>query len=49
MRKQFIPSDDMTIAEQQCPWACAIMRVEGGWMCYESNDDFVRDFNQIYP
>ena len=27
-------------AQQECPWACKIVRVEGGYKCFESIDDY---------
>jgi hypothetical protein len=27
-------------AARLCPWAARIIEVDGGWMCFESVDDF---------
>lgn len=47
MRTEFIadiycPDDMPTLknAENECPWACKIVKVEGGWRCFESIDDY---------
>jgi hypothetical protein len=48
MRKIFVPIFELDIANEeevieevvkQFPWADVITRVDGGYMCFESNDD----------
>jgi hypothetical protein len=40
MRQQFVQVDTREQAEEQCPWACEIVEVEGGWQCFESVSDY---------
>ena len=51
MRKIFVPIFELDNVEikavaKQFPWADVIVRVDGGYMCFESNDDFVIWQNQ---
>jgi hypothetical protein len=39
MRKSFVQVASREEAETACPWACEIIEVYGGWMCFESGDD----------
>lgn len=39
MRTQFVQGD-RTDAENECPWASVILGVIGGFMCFESVDDY---------
>lgn len=39
MRQSFAQVETREEAEIECPWACEIIEVEGGWMCFESADD----------
>ena len=34
-------------AEAECPWACAIEEVEGGWVAFESATDWETWLNQV--
>ncbi len=46
-------TDDDVIARTKeqafdlCPWACEVERVEGGWMVFESDDDYRTWLNQL--
>ena len=40
MRQEFVETDDKAKAEKECPWAGYVKEVEGGFMCFESTDDF---------
>ena len=55
MRTIFVPLFELDITNvkevieevaKQFPWADVIARVDGGYMCFESNDDFVIWHNQ---
>lgn len=39
MRKQFI-NGTLEFAKEECPWAAKIVRVKGGYMCFESVADY---------
>lgn len=39
MRKQFVPAATRYAALKACPWACAALRVNGGYLCFESAAD----------
>lgn len=39
MRREFVEVETREEAEQLCPWACEIVEVEGGWLCFESAAD----------
>lgn len=39
MRKEIAEVETKEQAENQCPWACEILEVEGGFMCFESATD----------
>jgi len=39
MRQQFIETTDKDYATTQCPWACECVKVNGGYMCFESATD----------
>jgi len=39
MRKQFVPAMTRKQAADACPWASEIIKVEGGYMCFESVED----------
>lgn len=41
MRKEFVQVDTDVEAIAQCPWACCLEKVEGGWMCFESAGDYL--------
>lgn len=40
MRKQFVEYSPEINAYDVCPWASVVEIVEGGWMCFESWDDY---------
>lgn len=42
MRKVFLEIENVKShlkAIDVCPWSAKVLRVEGGWMCFESADD----------
>jgi hypothetical protein len=39
MRKQFVRCDSNAEAERVCPWVALMVKVDGGWMCFESIAD----------
>jgi hypothetical protein len=40
MRKKFIQCENRQQAGEECPWAAIIVSVDGGYMCFESYDDY---------
>ena len=46
MRKEFIEVKTRKEAEELAPWACKILKVEGGYRAYESIDEFLQDNKQ---
>jgi hypothetical protein len=40
MRTQFIQTENLSDAENDAHWAAEIVEVEGGFMVFESVDDF---------
>lgn len=40
MRTQFIGACPIEQAEATAPWAAIITAVDGGWMAFESSDDY---------
>lgn len=40
MKKEFIECKDRRTAYRRCPWAAKIVKVEGGYMAFESLDDY---------
>jgi len=40
MRIRFVPAVTRRQAAAECPWAARIVRVDGGWMCFESLTDY---------
>lgn len=40
MRQEVVECKTRKQAEKQCPWAEKIVKVEGGYMCFESNVDY---------
>jgi hypothetical protein len=40
MRKEFVVCHTRSIAARKCPWAVVIAAVDGGFMCFESRDDY---------
>jgi hypothetical protein len=39
MRKQFVECKRRSQAVKICPWAAVIIKVDGGYMCFESTND----------
>ena len=39
MRK-LVKTESVEIAQDECPWACVFIEVDGGFMCFESWDDY---------
>jgi hypothetical protein len=39
MRKEFIPVDSLEYADEWAPWAAIVVKVEGGFMAFESKDE----------
>ena len=40
MKKIFIDAKTKNQARKICPWACKIVKAEGGYWCFESADDW---------
>jgi len=40
MRKEFVECASYGTAKRHCPWAAIIARVEGGFMAFESIQDY---------
>lgn len=40
MRTEFIECRSRSTAKRRCPWAAVIARVEGGYRCFESVEDY---------
>jgi len=40
MRIRFVATVTRRQAAVECPWAARIVRVDGGWMCFESLTDY---------
>lgn len=40
MRKQYVNCKYRYQARKACPWASVIHKTEGGYMCFESVDDY---------
>jgi len=40
MRQQFVDCKSRKTAWRRCPWAAAIIKVEGGFLAFESLDDW---------
>lgn len=40
MRQKFVECKSWYYAEKECPWANKIAKVFGGYMCFESIDDY---------
>jgi len=41
MKKQFLSCKDRKTAQRRCPWAAKIVKVELGYICFESIDDYL--------
>jgi hypothetical protein len=46
MKKEFIECKSRSTAKRRAPWACKIVKVEGGFMAFESWEDFEVWHNQ---
>ena len=46
MRSKFVECKSKTIAVNECPWASVVIRVTGGWLCFESYSDYMVWKNQ---
>jgi len=46
MRKEIIECETLEQAQEQAPWSSKIEKIEGGFMAFESNDDFLTWSNQ---
>ena len=46
MKTQFIETESRYQAKKQCPWASRTAKVFGGFMCFESVDDYKTWKNQ---
>jgi hypothetical protein len=40
MQTQFVQTDTRKAAANACPWAAVIVKVCGGYMCFESRADY---------
>lgn len=40
MRQKFIQASKKSEAKKECPWACLVIKVDGGYMCFESPVDY---------
>ena len=40
MRTGFIETKKRATAKRECPWAEKIVKVEGGYRCWESTQDY---------
>ena len=40
MRTQFVQTSSRKTAEAECPWAAKIVKVDGGYMAFESIADY---------
>jgi hypothetical protein len=40
MRTQFVETNSRKAAAAECPWAAKIVKVDGGYMCFESVADY---------
>ena len=41
MRKTFVECKSRATAKRRCPWACKIIKAEGGYWCFESITDYI--------
>jgi hypothetical protein len=46
MRQEFVECKTKKQAEKECPWAEKIVKVEGGYRCFESSQDYKMWRNQ---
>lgn len=47
MRKEFIEVETSEEAYEAAPWASIVIEVDGGWMAFESHDEYVTWTMQI--
>ena len=40
MKKVFAETKSRKRAQEQCPWAEKIVKVDGGYLCFESASDY---------
>ena len=40
MRKEFVQTESRKFAKNACPWASVITKVDGGYMAFESAQDY---------
>ncbi len=40
MRKEYVQCMSRRAARKLCPWAAVITEVDGGYLCFESQDDY---------
>jgi hypothetical protein len=40
MRNQFVECKSRSTAARRCPWAAVIVKVDGGFRCFESVMDY---------
>ena len=46
MKTQFVETESRYFAKKQCSWAAKIAKVVGGFMCFESVNDYQTWNNQ---
>ena len=46
MLSKFVECKSKAVAYKKCPWASVIIRVTGGYMCFESYSDYMVWKNQ---
>jgi len=47
MRKEYVRVATRSQAKKACPWASVIVKVDGGYLCFESVDDYRTWKNQL--
>ena len=40
MKTELVQCSTWRTAKRRCPWSCKIVRVEGGFRCFESVTDY---------
>ena len=43
MQVEFVEAKSRREASLKCPWAVKIVVIDGGYLCYESLEDYERD------
>lgn len=46
MRIESIYNVSRYMAKKACPWSCKVAKVDGGFKCFESSDDYKTWKNQ---